>query len=211
MCTTFRVYYYCGHLKRTTYIEHSGIECTETDSKRTVVDEKCPRCVARKPQRDNRLRATLDGNDTPSLAREDAFYDAGDESSASELVQHGNCAGMLYDCNKCPGKDAASVDRQDVRDSEFGVRALQADAKEQTAEQVGQPRLGELQWKCFGTCCNCSRCVRVRGAEYREGMYARGDERRPIRERVGLDEGYRGCGKKGCECALCAFEEATIC
>jgi hypothetical protein len=88
MCTTFRVYYYCGHLKRTTYIEHSGIECTETDSKRTVVDEKCPRCVARKPLRDDRLQATLDGNDTPSLAREDAFYNAGDKSSGSEQDAH---------------------------------------------------------------------------------------------------------------------------
>ena len=133
MCTTYRVYYYCGHLKRTTYIEHSGIECTQNHSKRTVEDDKCPRCIARESRRDGRLGAILDGDEVPVIVEgEERAYDVGNEISISKQdalygdiraqakgkmgeAEYRNCGGMACDCNGCSWADAAPVKHQSTR------------------------------------------------------------------------------------------------
>jgi hypothetical protein len=222
MCTTFRVYFYCGHLKRTTYIEHSGIECTRNDSKGTVVDAKCPRCIARESQRDERLGAILDGNEPPSVVGEDRVYDAGDELSIIEQdalygniraqakgkmgeVEHRSCEDMGYDCDGCPWIDA--VPERTRNSKAEGARV----PDKTTTERSERQRLEEQDWRCFGTGCNCSRCVRVRGKQHASRIPQRtGDGVRPIVGGLGLDEGYRGCGKTDCKSALCEFEKTVV-
>jgi hypothetical protein len=49
-----------------------------------VVEDKCPRCVQREFQRDEKLDATLDGDETMSVVEGKAVYDAGDELSPDE-------------------------------------------------------------------------------------------------------------------------------
>jgi hypothetical protein len=221
MCTTFRVYYYCGHLKRTTYIEHSGIECTQHNSKHTVVDAKCPRCIARKSQRDERLGSILDGNKTLAVVEGEAVYDAGDELSASEQevllgdiraqamgnTPHRSCEDMMCDCDGCPSEDAP-IGRQRTRTSAAVGREVYRDARNQAAKSSRQPRKEEEQWRCFGPDCNCSKCVRIRGSEHVTQIpQPTNGGRMPLVGGSGATEGYRNCGKRDCECALC---EAVI-
>jgi hypothetical protein len=222
MCITFRVYYYCGHLKRTTYIEHSGIECTQHDSKRTVVDAKCPRCLQRASQRDERLGAILDGDGTMAVVGGEAVYDASDELSPSEQevplgdirahaqgstrLEHKSCEGILCDCDGCLWEDAP-VERQPTGNS----GAVGHDARAQTTMSSGQRGKEEEQSRCFGPDCKCSRCARLRESEHVTQIPQTTDGgRMPLVGGSGAVEEYRCCGKRDCECALCEYEKAVI-
>lgn len=75
MCTTYRVYFYCGHLKSTTTHEHSGIECTINEAKSITIDEKCKRCVQRTSRKNVRLGDIMNGAEVTSIVK-------GEESGA---------------------------------------------------------------------------------------------------------------------------------
>jgi hypothetical protein len=81
MCTTYRVYYYCGHLKSTSTHQHSDIECIVNEARSVVIDEKCKRCLQRTSQRNVRLGAIMNGAEVPSIIKgeEDGTHSGGNK------------------------------------------------------------------------------------------------------------------------------------
>jgi hypothetical protein len=133
MCTTFRVYYSCGHLKSSTTTEHSGFECTQTSAQRLIIDRECTRCIYRASQRDKRLHAIKQGCEPP--VEEYNEYDGGDERSLRDspvvadddvgtaVLNDTNrtCGGMGCDCETCPwDNDTAKARRESARTESDG-------------------------------------------------------------------------------------------
>ncbi|KAF1837941.1 hypothetical protein BDW02DRAFT_565446 [Decorospora gaudefroyi] len=125
MSVTYRVYYYCGHLKSTAFMEHSDIESEDITSKRVVIDRQCSRCIYRDLQRDRRPPVIMASpNET---AEQDTVYDADDELCARELdsshepteeesgqsgaeEEQWRCFGTDCTCSRCSGVDANPAD-----------------------------------------------------------------------------------------------------
>ena len=78
MCTAFRTYYACGHLKTTSLFECSGTECEQADNKRITLDRDCQRCLRRKALRIEREEANPGENFFYFI---DGDSDADDEDS----------------------------------------------------------------------------------------------------------------------------------